>query len=178
MATVTDEPTTDRSGGDDRSGGPAADEAALARAAARLADGVEAALPGWVERQVDRLAVAWHGQVADELADAARRAGRRARDEVGSAVRHLLETDVDAQHGNPLALLRRAVRYPTAVLEAAGVPPVERDAFAEDVFPDDVYDLVPAGFADLDPALQQPGIEWGAAKAYVVLARRRAEGRR
>ena len=31
---------------------------------------------------------------------------------------------------------------------------------------------------DLDPALHEPGLRWGAAKAHVVLARRRAEGRR
>jgi hypothetical protein len=31
---------------------------------------------------------------------------------------------------------------------------------------------------DVRPDLTEPGIAWGAAKAHVVLARRRAEGRR
>ena len=64
------------------------------------------------------------------------------------------------------------------VLADAGVPPIVRDEFEERAFPDDVYGLAPASFADLDPALREPGLVWGAAKAHVVLARRRAEGLR
>ena len=71
-----------------------------------------------------------------------------------------------------------AVRYPTAVLRDAGVPPVRRDEFKEQAFPDDVYDLVPATWRDVDPALQEPGIVWSAWRAKTVLDRRRAEGRR
>ena len=41
-----------------------------------------------------------------------------------------------------------------------------------------LYDLSPASFADLAPALKEPGLVWGAAKAHVHLSRRRAEGRR
>jgi hypothetical protein len=59
------------------------------------------------------------------------------------------------------------------VLRAAGVPPVRRDEFAEHAFPDDVYDLAPASFADVDPSLHEPGLVWGAAKAHVHLSRRR-----
>ena len=51
-----------------------------------------------------------------------------------------------------------------------------RDEFAERTFPDDVYDLSPASFADVDPALHEPGLMWGAAKAHVILHRRRSEG--
>jgi hypothetical protein len=97
---------------------------------------------------------------------AAEEAGQRARVEVGAAVRALLEADIDAQATTPLALLRAAVRYPTAVLVAAGVPEVQRDAFAEAAFPADVYDLTPATFADIDPALAEAGLAWGAAKAW------------
>ena len=43
---------------------------------------------------------------------------------------------------------------------------------------DDDYDLIIADFADLTPDLAEAGIAWGAAKAHVVLARRRREGRR
>ena len=65
-----------------------------------------------------------------------------------------------------MALVRAAVRYPSEVLASAGVPPVERDEFAQRAFPEDRYDLSPATFADLDPALVNLGIEWGAAKAF------------
>jgi hypothetical protein len=142
--------------------------------ATALADAVEAALPAWVERAVEARA----GIVDGELRAAAAAAGRRAADEVGGTVRRLLATDVDEQRANPLALLRGAVRYPTEVLERAGVPPRPRDEFAERTFPDDVYDLAPATRADIDPALQERGLVWGAAKAHVVLRRRRREGRR
>lgn len=151
------------------------EEAALRRHATALADAVEEALPGWVERSVRRRLGA--GDDAAVLAAAAD-AGARARHDVGRDVRALLDTDVDEQWTGPLALLRSAVRYPTEVLRAAGVPPVARDEFAERSFPDDVYDLAPATWADVDPALHDLGLTWGAAKAWVVLARRRAEGRR
>lgn len=155
-----------------------ADAAALARHAAALADGVSAALAGWVERTVvGRLAAA--GRPAPpEVVAAAQAAGRRATVEVGGAVRTLLERDVDDQPTGPLALLRGAVRYPTEVLSAAGVEPVPRDEVARRLHPDDVYDLSPASFADVDPGLHEPGLVWGAAKAHVVLARRRREGLR
>jgi hypothetical protein len=155
-----------------------ADEARLAAYATALADGIEAALPGWVVNSVGQLLRAWRGDVDPAVMGEAEAAGRRAVVEVGPEVRALLATDVDEQWTSPLHLVRRAVRYPTAVLRAAGVPPVERDSFAERAFPDDVYDLSPASFADVDPRLAEPGIEWGAAKAHVVLTRRRQEGRR
>ena len=154
------------------------DEEQLAAYARALADGIEAALPGWVTRSVERIVIAWRGAADDGLRAAAEAAGTEAQAAVVPAVRALLETDVDRQWTSPLHLVRRAVRYPTGVLERAGVPPVVRDSFAERNFPDDVYDLAPATFADLDPALAERGIEWGAAKAHVVLARRRREGRR
>lgn len=155
-----------------------ADEATLDRYATALADGIEVAVPAWVRRSVDRLMFAWAGKVPVDVADGAEVAGRAALEAIGPRVRALLATDVDAQRTNPLALVREAVTYPTEVLRRAGVPSVVRDAFAERAFPDDVYGLSPASFADVDPALHEPGLVWGAAKAHVVLARRRAEGRR
>ena len=59
-----------------------------------------------------------------------------------------------------------AARYPTEVLRAAGVEPVERDEMQERLFPQDVYDVAPATFADVDPALAEPGLAWSAAKAW------------
>jgi hypothetical protein len=143
-----------------------------------LATAIEAALPGWVERAVARIAAAYLGAVPEEVRAAAAAAGDRAKVEVGLSIRQLLDTDVDDQRTNPLALLRSAVRYPTAVLRDAGVPPVVRDEFAERAFPDDVYDLAPATWGDVDQSLHEPGIAWGAWKAKTVLDRRRREGRR
>ena len=139
--------------------------------ATALADAVDAALPGWVERSVARVLVAWQGGPPDpEVLKAAREAGLQAAAEIGPAVRALVEADIDAQRSTPLALLRSAVRYPTRVLQEAGVPPVERDPIQVRLLPDDLYDLSPASFADVDPSLAEPGMVWGAAKA---LAHRR-----
>lgn len=165
--------------GGDTAPAEADDLARLGAIAEALADGIEAALPGWVERAVERLVVAWTGAPPGPAVRAdAVAAGRAAAAEVGPRVRALLATDVDAQRGTPLAVVRSAVRWPTAVLRAAGVPEVVRDGFAERAFPSDVYDLAPATWADLDPALHDRGLAWGAAKAHVVLARRRRDGGR
>jgi hypothetical protein len=131
-----------------------------------LADGIDAALPAWVRRSVERIMGSWSGEMPPGVADAATHAGCKARREIGAAVRALLTADIDEQHSTPLALLRQAVRYPTGVLRAAGAPPVERDRFARHAFPDDDYDLSPASLADIDPALTDLGITWGAAKAF------------
>lgn len=142
-----------------------------------LADGIAAAVPGWIERLVTERVVAWQGEVPADVRSAAARAGEAARDDVVPRVRALLATDVDEQRSNPLGLLRQAARFAHEVLAAAGVPPVERDEFARRSFPDDVHGLVPAAWDEIDPALHELGMTWGAAKAYLFKARRRAEGR-
>lgn len=151
-----------------------ADAAALRRHADALVAAVAAALPGWVERSVQERYRSWAGHPAPaEVVAAATEAGRRAERDVVPRLRALLSTDVGAQRSNPLALLRAAVDHPGGVLAAAGVPPVVRDAQAERLFPGDLYDLGPATFADLDASVHEPGLVWGAAKAHVILARRR-----
>lgn len=170
---MTDEARA-RSGPDDP-----ADAEALAVYAAALADGVDATLPSWVVTSVRARHDQLTGRAAPaEVVDAAIAAGGAAADDVGRRVRALLDRDVDDQPTGPLALLREAVRYPTEVLAGAGVTPPTRDESARRLHPDDLYDLAPAAFADIDRALHEPGITWGAAKAHVVLARRRREGRR
>lgn len=134
--------------------------------AGALADGICAALPGWVERSVEHLLVAHRGAADPSVMVAARQAGVRAAVEVGKKVRMLLAADIDDQRANPLSYVRGAVTYPTEVLRQAGVPPVERDSFAEERFPEDDYDLTPTSFAELDPALRELGLMWGAAKAW------------
>ena len=132
-----------------------------------LADGLEAAIPTWVVGSVQRVMMAWAGRITPDVAEAAEVAGQQARSDTGTAVRVLLMSDIDDQRTTPLALLRQAVKYPTDVLRSAGVPPVERDRFSVEAFPDDDYDLSPTSFADVDPALAEAGIVWGAAKAFV-----------
>lgn len=139
---------------------------------------VERAVPGWVQRSVREVARRAGRAVDPALEAEAQAAGERARAAVAAELGALLNTDVDAQRSNPLTVLRNATRFPTSVLRAAGVPPARRDAVAVRMFPDDVYDLCPAGWADVDPALVEPGVVWGAWKAATVLDRRRREGRR
>lgn len=139
----------------------------------RLAIAVEAALPGWVERSVRRRLIDWAGTADPEVVQRAAAAGTTAAAEVGTELRRLVSTDVDQQWTNPLGILRAAVRYPTAVLRQAGVPPIVRDDFDERHFPDDDYGLVPMAFADVDPALHELGLAWGAAKAMTHLQRHR-----
>lgn len=155
-----------------------ADSARLADFALRLADEIERALPTWVVRCVEERAERWSPGLGSELGPAAHRAGREAVRAVMPDLRSLLGTDVDEQRTGPLAVVRRAVPFPTRVLDDAGVPPVERDEQARRIHPEDHHDLVPGAFADLDPDLAEIGVMWGAAKAHVIMARRRAEGRR
>ncbi len=150
------------------------DAAALVAYAAALVAAVEIALPIWVEQMVARRWNEWSTvPPTTELLDAARVAAQAARVEAGASLRALLAADVQDQHTNPLSILRRAARHASAVLASAGVPPVVRDAQAERLFPDDGYDLGPAAFADLGATVHEAGLLWGAAKAHVVLARRR-----
>lgn len=146
--------------------------------AERLATAVEATLPGWVERSVRQRVTQFAGVADPEVMAQAAGAGQRAAAEVGPELRRLLAADVDQQWTNPLSLLRRAVRYPTAVLRGAGVPPIVRHAYDERHFPDDEYGLTPLAFADVDPSLHDVGLAWGAAKAMAHLARHRRPGKR
>lgn len=138
----------------------------------RLADAIEVALPGWVERSVARRLPG----AGPAVRAAAAAAGTRAGAEVGAEVRALLALDIDIQTTTPLSLLRAAVRYPAEVLEEASAPPVGRDREQERLFPGDVYDLTPATFADVDPALGDLGLAWGAAKAFTHLRRQAPTG--
>ena len=149
--------------------------------AEELVAAVGAALPGWVRRSVEGLLVAWTGRADPDVLARADEAGEAAVAEVVPRLRRLLTTDIDQQWTNPLSIVRAAVRHPAAVLREAGVPEVARDPFDEASFPDDVYGLTPFSFAEVDPALQEVGIRWGAAKAQEHLARhgaRRTPGER
>ena len=149
---------------------------ALEQASERLVDGVVEALPSWAEREVRRLLDAWarHAPVdRDGIAAAARRAGEAAAQRVGAELRLLFGLDPGDQRVTPLQVVRSAHVEVAPVLEAAGLPHVERDDFAERALPDDHYGLAPDTLADLGgEELNDAHLAWGAAKAAVHLARR------
>jgi hypothetical protein len=148
----------------------------LVESGSAIVIGVERELPGWVQRQVARIADAWgrldpaaRGRATAEAVVA----GEVAMLRVVGELRELLGTDPGDQATTPLQIVRTAYREPTAVLVAAGIPPVERDGFDVRTWPDDVYGLVPATFGDLgDPDLAPLHLAWGVAKAGVLRARR------
>jgi len=157
-------------------GPSAADLEALAGYASVLAAGVAASIGPWVERSVATVCTNAGVMITGNLRRNAAEAGAEATAVVAPQVRALLELDIDEQRMGPLELVRAAVRWPTEVLREAGVPEVRRDEAAKAMFPDDVYDLTPGSFKDVDPSLHEPGLVWGAAKAHVHLARRRVAG--
>ncbi len=138
-----------------------------------LADALIDALPGWVERSVERAYQADRREPPADVVAAARRAGAEAAAEIGPVLRALLEADIDDQHTTPLTVIREAVRFPTEVLRAHGVRPRPRDQHDQAMFPHDDYDLTPANFADIDPSIAELGIVWGAAKAFAHRERHR-----
>ena len=93
--------------------------------------------------------------------------------EVHDNLVELLSRDVFEQRTNPLAIFRQATRPITEVLKNLGSPSVKRDEFDERSFPDDVYGLSPATWVDIDEAMVEPGIEWGAWKAATVMMRKK-----
>ena len=143
------------------------DEKALRGYAVALADAVDRVVAPWLLRLVALRSpsLASNEEVGAALNSAAATTTRE--------LRELLLKDIADQTIGPLEVLRRAVAVPTSILTEAQVAPVERDDFSRTNFPDDVYDLTPASFAAVDPALHEPGLIWGAAKAHVHLRRRR-----
>ncbi len=152
-------------------------ERALAEKADALADAIEVTVGPWLIGAVRRVAAAQRLPGADDLLSAAESAANQAKADVVPRVRALLTADIDEQQTTPLTLLREAVGPATAVLAEFGAIPVQRDPFAVRAFPEDVYGLAPATFEDVAPELKDPGLEWGAAKAFVHLRRRRSEDR-
>jgi hypothetical protein len=143
------------------------DEVSLARYAAALANTCASIVPQWFRRLIEDRAPG----LTD--IDAVANGIDRAATVVVGDLQALLILDIADQQIGPLEILRRSVRFPTQVLAAAAIPAVGRDEFSAANFPDDIYNLTPASFADVDPALHEPGLMWGAAKAHVHLRRRR-----
>lgn len=142
--------------------------------ARRLVDEVDAAIEDWVVTVVERRIRGFHGRPpTPREADGARKAGERARSHVVPKLETLLGLDVEEQRQNPLQVLREAVVFANQALADAGVSEVERDAFERRAQPDDVYAIAPATWADLSESLHAPGLAWSAAKAHVIMSRRK-----
>lgn len=156
-------------------------------AGARLAQAVVAAVPGWVRQLVQSLLEAWQqaggeptegSPAASAVLDRADEAGEFAAAMLEGELGRLLGADVDDQWTTPLALVRQVVSYPTSVLSEAGVPPVDRDRFVEQRFPDDPYGLTPASLGVLGPEVAEQAMAWGLAKAVAHRSRHRGSGTR
>ena len=147
----------------------------LAESGAAIVDGVARELPGWVERQVSRILDAWGRADAPTRARAERdavSAGRAAADRVVTELHALFALDAAEQRATPLQIVRSAYREPTEVLEAAGIPSVERSDFDERAWPDDRYGLVIHDLGALgDEGLAPLHFAWVVAKAGVLRAR-------
>jgi hypothetical protein len=173
MSTADD----DHDGHDDRERDEAAGRALMAEGAARLIDGVTRFGPGWVVREVARLLDAWGRLDAAARAaalTAATEAGTRSAARVAGELHDLFELDPAAQRATPLEIIRSLRREATEVLEAAGVPDVERDPFETRAFPDDAYGIVLKTPAELgDDELGGALLAWGLGKTKVLRARTR-----
>lgn len=134
-------------------------------------------MPGWARSRATRIVEAWGRHDAGErraILDRAQAAGGAAARRVSRELVDLMERDPDEHRVTPLQIVRTGHREVTEVLREAGIPPIERDEFAERSFPDDDYGLVPDTLADFDDEdLASLHLAWGVAKATVHKARRR-----
>ena len=148
--------------------------ARLDEASAAIIAGVARTVPDWMESRVAFIADAW-GRLDDATPDAldlaAREVALSATTRVVSLLQALFATDAAEQRSTPLEVVRTATGEVTALLASVGIPPVERDAFDERAFPEDVYGITPASLADLgDDALGPLQLAWGLAKTQVLRA--------
>ncbi|MEL7208446.1 MAG: hypothetical protein AAGK32_09495 [Actinomycetota bacterium] len=128
------------------------------------------AIPGWVERGI-RARAGDVDRVVELAAVAGAAAVADAEVSLVASVRRLPGVEAGPA---PLQVLRSLVVHPTAALRELNVPVVARPAFERDAFPDDVYGLAPATWSDVDPALHDLGLAWGAATAFLHQRIRRA----
>ena len=140
---------------------------------ARLLTAVDGVFDAWIARLVST-AMATAGR-AEPTAEQVRTVTEEARNIGMTGLRDLLSVDAEQQRSNPLAVLRSATQPVSRFLEDEGCTPVERDEFSRRSFPDDMFGLAPATWADLDPSLVEPGLEWGAWKAATIIGRRREQ---
>lgn len=141
----------------------------MTNASETLLDAAVAAMPGWVQRCVHSVLGAQSIEVTPDVERATEQASLDAQSWTAELLPPVLATN-DPQHvGTPLTVIRAAARFPTAVLRQAGAAELQRDDYARRHFPEDVFDLTPASWADIDDALVDPAIRWGAARVRAHL---------
>ncbi len=123
---------------------------------ARLRTALVDAFPGYLARRLRELG----GDAPQDVID------RCTADLSESLVR--LEVSPHNLGESPLELVRIATEPVTAALSAAGVEPVERDAEAVELHPDDVFDLYPATSRDLGEDVWRVHMQWGLERARLV----------
>lgn len=150
----------------------AADEKRFATFGRDLVGAAQESVGPWVSR---RVAERFGGMIPETMNAATESAAHAATEAVVEGLEELIAADIDQQRTTPLSVIRRASQFATNVLADAGVPEVPRDLDAVRLYPNDRYDLAIGSFAELSDELQDAGIKWGAGKAHLHLARRRAE---
>ena len=118
----------------------------------RLLRNVTAVVVPWATRLVDdRLAS--DGLVDGVSQEARHSAVAEAERLAVDGLTELLTLDAEQQRTNPLTVLRSATVPLSRFLASVGATPVVRDEFDRRSFPDDVFGLAPATWADIDPSL-------------------------
>jgi hypothetical protein len=139
----------------------------------RLLETMHVVSDPWLRSLVDRV-VAEQNLIDEIDSERVDRAIAEARRVLLSDLEELLAQEAWDQRRNPLELLRSATAGLTVELAEVGARPVPRDEFKERSFPDDVFDLAPATWADVHPDLHDVGLEWGAWKAASIISYRRS----
>lgn len=125
----------------------------------------------WAEQSMRAVFHGAHVPIDDEIATRINVVQTEVVDQVGQAFHALMNTDIDQQRTTPLEVIRAAVPLCTALLADYNLAPVQRDSFAQQQFPGDLYGLTPHHISDIDESLREPALVWGAAKAHVHLQR-------
>ena len=152
-------------------------EAGIETIAAELHRAVVDATPRWIRHSVLAVTRAQQIPIPDDRRGLVEEAAARGEQFVDRHLRELLETDIDRQTTTPLSILRDAARFPVEVLHDLGAQEVHRIDVERWAFPNDPFGVTPVSLAELGTEVQQAGIAWGAAKAYLHLQRRGNEAR-
>jgi hypothetical protein len=118
------------------------------------------AFPGYIKQRLASLGVTFDDDL-DEVVVAA--VG-----DLAKSLDALASLPLQDQVKSPLELVREATAPITKVLSNRRVSTPDRDAWAVEVHPEDLYDLYPASSRDLSEEAWQLHLAWGVDKARVV----------
>ena len=127
-------------------------------ASAAVVEAFVAAYPDYLRQRLGELGI------ETDVSEAARQGTEWLAGELGEWQR----AAAGAQGRGPLQIFQTAFAFPTAALEAAGVPPVVRDPGAVSAMPGDSYALAPASSREIGEAAWRAHVAWGVAKAKLV----------